>query len=291
MPFCIREAAFASFRQFDTLPPALGLRARADHLRNGLTPQPEYWDSAQEINRRTPKSSRVLLLSGIKTYYVDRRCSTDHQHINPVPVLRELRMAGSVDRLAIRLRQGGYTFFWYQHRAAIAAAGSVWARLTDQEAEQYVGWLRTRTAFAFQAGEALVYSLPRRPGARPLGRVPLLEEAAMTEVTDGRPGPALRQLCRLAPESASCALARGVGILLNPALDPSAARDPLTVAVTSPEASSIAWRAYGFVLERAGETARALAAYRVAVGINPGDPEARGSLARLSGRAPAGSGR
>ena len=290
-PFCLREAAFASFRQFDTLPPALGLRAREDHLRNGLTPQPEYWDSAQEINRRTPRSSRVLLLSGIKTYYADRRCSTDHQHINPIPVLRELRMAGSVDRLVIRLKQAGYTFFWYQHRAAIAAAGSDRARLTDREAELYVGWLRTRTAFAFRAGEALVYSLPRGPGSRGLGRVPLMEEAAMTEVTDGRPGPAMRQLCRLVPESSSCAMARGVGILLNPALDPSAARDPLTAAVASPEASSIAWRAYGFVLERAGETARALAAYRVAVGISPGDPDARGSLARLSGRAPSGPGR
>jgi len=284
-PFCLREAAFASFRQFDTLPPALGLRAREDHLRNGLTPQPEYWDSAMEINRVAPRRARVMLLCGIKTYYVDRRCSTDHQHINPVPLLRELRMAGSLERLVIRLRQGNYAFLWYQHRATIAASRSDTARLTDREADLYVAWLRTRTEYAFRAGEALVYSLRSAPGSRKLGRVPLLEEAAMTEVTDGRAGTAARQLSRLAPESSSCAMARGVGILLNPSLDPSAARSPLSAAVASPEASSIAWRAYGFVLERAGETTGALTAYRVAVGINPGDPDARGSLARLSGRA------
>jgi hypothetical protein len=284
LPFCLREAAFASFRQFDPLPPALGLRTREVHLRNGLSPQPEYWDASQAINKETPARSRVLILASIKSYYIDRRCSTDHQHINPVPVLRYLRLAGAVDRLAIRLKQEGYTHFLCLHRASIVAARSSRAAMTDREAELYVEWLRTRTSFAFRRGEALVYHVRRGGAPRKLGRVPLLEEEAMTEVTERRPGNACRQLYRYAPGSSSGETARGVVILLDPANPPSAARAALEAAVASFEASAIAWRALGFVMERQGDLPRALACYRRAVEINPSDPECRDSLRYLTGR-------
>ncbi len=280
-PFCLQDAARASFLQYDTLPPALGLRSREEHLRAGLMPQPEYWETAREINRRTPRHARLLLVGGFKSYYIDRRCSVPHQHYDPVPLLRELRGLTSPERLAIRFRQLGYTHLVYLARAATVIPDLPGAEMSATEAERYVAWLRRSTAYEFRRGESLVYTLRRRRQPRELGRVPLLEEFAMKEVTERKTAGAMDRLARLAPESSSLAMARGVRVVLNASADPSEALRPLSAAVRDPESSPIAWRALGFVLERQGESGRALACYQRAIELNPSDAEAHFNAGQL----------
>jgi tetratricopeptide (TPR) repeat protein len=254
------------------------------HLRFGLSPQPEYWDGAQAINRTTPRRARLLIVSGIKSYYIERRCSTEHQHIEPVPLLRDLKSSESARRLAVRLRQHGYTHLYYMPRATVGVVDSPLAAMTDAEAGRYVAWLRESTSFGFREGETLVYLLHPPGKRRPLGRVPLLEESAMKDVTEHRDGGGFARLGRLAPESSSFTMARGVRVLLDPSGNPGKALAPLSSAVRDPEASAIAWRALGFVLDRMGETQRAMACYRRSIEINPSDAEARFNAGQLLAR-------
>ena len=112
----------------------------------------------------------------------------------------------------------------------------------------------------------------------------MLEELALKEVTDGSVTGAVDRLGRLAPESSSYAMLRGLRVLLDPARDPSDALAPLAAAIRDPEASAIAWRAYGFALERTGETGRALMCYRRAIDLLPVDPEVHYNLGQLLSR-------
>jgi len=276
-PFTVAAAMHGSFVVFDTLPPALGLRSHADHLRNGLDPAPEFFDVAAELGRRTPPRARLMFLAGIKNYYVPRRCSTAHQHIAPVPILRMLHLAGSAHRLAIRLRQDGYTYLVDLARATTSAVEGPGSGPDAREARIFVEWLRTSTSFSFRTGEAQVYTLG--PGHRPrrLGRVPLLEPSVVGRITGSDPaaGTAVAVLASLAPESSSTALARGLAALLATPPRMMEARDQLERAVRDPEASSLAWRGLGWACDRTGDPGRALTSFHQAIALNPSDVDSR----------------
>lgn len=276
-PWVVAAAAHGSFVVFDTMPPALGLRSHADHLRNGLDPAPEFSDVAAELGRRTPPRARLMFLAGIKNYYVPRRCSNAHQHICPVPVLRMLRQAGSAHRLAIRLRQDGDTYLVDLARATTSAVEGPGTGPDEREARILVEWLRTSTSFSFRTGEAEVYALSPQPRPRRLGRVPLLEPAVVGRITAGDPAarPAIAVLASLAPESSSTALARGLAALLATPPRVAQAREELERAVRDPETSSLAWRGLGWAYDRTGEPGKALTSFHQAVALNPSDVDSR----------------
>jgi tetratricopeptide (TPR) repeat protein len=276
-PFAAVAVARGSLGAFDPLPPALGWRARADHLRNGLDPAPEYFDSAARLASSTAPRARLLYLAGIKTYYVPRRCSTAHQDICPVPLLRELRQAGTAPRLAIRLRQQGYTVLVDLIRATTSAVEGMHLVITPAESRTLVTWLRADTAFAFRAGEADVYTLAAPRAPRRLGRVPLLEPTVLGRVTAGDPAAraAVAELEALAPESSSAMLARGLEHLLAPQPRLAEARRDLEAAVRDPEVTALAWRGLGWAQDRTGAHALALTSFRKAVALNPSDVDSR----------------
>ena len=243
----------------------------------GLSPQPEYLTGAREANARLPKRARLLFVAGLKSYYFERRAAIPHQHIDPIPLVRLMREAGGAGRLAVRLKQAGYTHLVYMPRAALAYPCPGVPEMTDAEARAYVDWLRRDTAYEFRAGETLFYSLGRNARPRRLGRVPLLEDGGLRTLSGPSDHPALRafsQLAALAPESSSYSMLRGVRLLLGGAGGASAAAPHLATASRDPEVSSVAWRAYGFSLFTGGEYGRALAAFRRAVELNPSDAEA-----------------
>jgi len=274
VPVGARDALRTSVLQYDPIPPALGLRGYAEHMRGGLPPQPEYWEGAQLCNRRLPPKARLLFFSGIKSYRYDRRSTIPHQHLDPCPLLRELRLAGTSVRLAVRLRQSGFTHLVYMPRVAGSITDLPYVTVSPADAAGIVGWLRRFTAFDFRWGETLVYSLGRNPAPRPLGRVPLLEEYAMKEATHeaGTGGAfAIPALEKLAPESSTLDQTRGIMALMAAPSRPAEAVALLSRAVRSPEASPAAWRALGFALGETGDGGQALACYRQALELLPTD--------------------
>lgn len=280
-PLCLKAAASASWGQYDCLAPALGLRSHARHLEYGLPPQPEYWESAGRINAELPRRARLLFASGIKSYYIDRRATVAHWDINPVPVMHELKRAGSAERLAIRLRQRGLTHFVYMPRAMRIVPTVPGSAMREPEAGEYVRWLRGWTTFAFRVREVLVYALGPRRHPRDLGRVPVLEEFALKEATEEGPSAASALLARLAPESSSLGVARGVRTLLSRPEAPEAALSALSRMERDPEAPAVGWRALGFASYRTGSFDRALAAFRKSVELDPSDAETRYNTGEL----------
>jgi tetratricopeptide (TPR) repeat protein len=277
-PVAVREAARASFVQYSTLYPFLGLRARAEYLRLGLSPEPEYRDASLRANAELPARARLFFVAGLKSWYFERRCAIAHQHIDPIPLLRMLREAGSAERLAGRLRQGGFTHLVYMPRAALAYPCPGAPEMTDAEAGEYYRWFSGHTAYLFRTGEALFYSLLPARRARTPGRVPLLEDGALKALSDPSgqwsAKRAMAQLSRLAPSSSSVAMLKGSGLLLGPDRSASRALSFLGRAVRDPEVSSVAWRACGYSLFLQGEEDRALACFRQAADLNPADGEA-----------------
>jgi tetratricopeptide (TPR) repeat protein len=288
VPLGALDALQNSILEFDPLPPALGLRTMERHMRSGLPPQPEYWEAAQLCNTRLPRRSRLLFLSGIKSYRFDRRCTVPHQAVDPSPFLREYKRAGSPGRLAIRLRQAGFTHVVYLPRVSAVLPDLPELAFREPEAAGIVSWMRRFTAFDFRWGEALVYSLGRNPVPRQLGRVPFLEEYAMKEATGPGSVPvpwAMTALAKLAPESSTNGQVRGIRILMGPPPRPAEALGPLGAATRSEEASSSTWRAYAFALGETGDGMRALACYRQALELLPSDGQAHFGMGIVLARA------
>jgi len=277
-PLALRDAARASFVQYSTLYQFLGLRPRETYLRLGLSPEPEYRDASLAANSELSPKARLFFVAGLKSWYFERRCAVPHQHIDPIPLLRMLREAGSAGRLAARLRQGGFTHLVYMPRAALAYPCPGAAEMTDAEAAEYVRWFAGGTTYLFRTGEALFYSLGRNPRPRSPGRVPLLEDGALKALSDPAgewaAKRAMAQLSRLAPASSSVAMLKGSALLVGADRSASRALPLLERAVRDPEVSSVAWRACGYSLFLMGEEDRALACFRQAVTLNPSDAEA-----------------
>jgi len=274
--------------QFDPLPPAVGLRSFEKHMRSGLPPQPEYWEGAMMCNARLPRGSRLLFVSGIKSYRFDRRCTVPHQHLDPCPLLREWTHAGTAARLAVRLRQEGFTHVVYFPRVAGGLTELPYVTFTAPDAAGIVAWLKGFTQFDFRWGEMLVYALTRNARPRELGRVPLLEEYAMKEAispAEVKTPWVIAALGRLAPESSTLGQARGVRTLMGPPARPAAAQPLLAGAIRSPEASPATWRAYAYTLGETGDGMRALACYRQALELLPTDGQAHFGVGIILARA------
>ena len=284
LPVSLYDKLKASVRQYNALVAGSGLMSRVDFLRHGLQPKPEYWDGAMEINRNTPKKSRFLLVSGIKSYYIERRAMVSHQHLDPVPLFRFARSAPSADRMAIRLRQLGISHILYLDRALEGATAARFPWMDEAAYSRYVEWWRGWTSFDFRVGESLVYSVSYSRNSRILGRLPVLEQAVMAGYAAGdRPAgrAALARLVRLAPESSSADMARGLSILMGGGADIAGAAEPLSRAVKSPEASSVSWRALGYVMTKQGNQDKAGTCFLEAVALNPEDAEAHFNLGQV----------
>jgi hypothetical protein len=277
VPLGAWDALRTATLQFDPLPPALGLRGFARHMRSGLPPQPEYWEGAMMVNARLPKSARLLFVSGIKSYRFDRRCTVPHQHLDPCPLLREWTLAQSPRRLAIRLREEGFSHVIYFPRVAGVLADLPYVSFAAPDAAGIVAWLRGYTRFDFRWGEMLAYALTRNARPRALGRVPVVEEYAMKEAMspgDVRAPWVVKALEKLAPESSTLGQAHGIRTLMGPPPRPVEALVALGQATRSEEASPATWRAYAFALGETGEGMRALACYRQALELLPTDGQA-----------------
>jgi len=281
LPVSLFDKVRASAIQFNAFVAGAGLVSREDYLRLGLQPKPEYWDGAWEVNRNIPKRSRLLLVSGIKAYYFERRAMVSHQHLDPVPLFRLARAAPTAERLAVRLRQLGITHIIYLARALEGGPAKGYSWMDEGAYSRFVDWFRGWTSFEVRLGECLIYSVRHSRVNRPLGRVPVLEQEVIQELSSGgRAGgnPALARLIRLAPDSSAARMARGLAVLTRRGSDPLDALEPLSQAVSNIEASPVSWRALGYVYTKQGSQERAGQCFIEAVSLDPDDAEAHYNL-------------
>lgn len=281
LPFFILDKTHVSVANYDALWTGSGFASTENYLRTGLSPAPEYWEGAQQLNRRSPSGARFLFFSGIKSYYIDRFCAVVHQHIDPTPVLRMAGEAPDAERMGIRMRQRGFSGLVFLARAVESPEGNDPLSLPDPVLKRYVEFLRKWTKFDFRAGEFLFYTIGRNRVPRKLGVVPVLEQAVLKVFTDkpAETSATVARLERLAPESSSVALARGVSLLVPERGKEAEAADFLARAARSLESSYVAWRAWAYALSLMQEYERAVECGQRAIELNPDDGEAHFNLA------------
>jgi tetratricopeptide (TPR) repeat protein len=287
LPVALFDKLRASALQFNALVTGGGFMTRADYLQQGLQPKPEYWDAAVELNRSTPAKSRLLLVSGIKSYYIERRAMVPHQHLDPVPLYRFARAASSAERMAVRLRQLGITHVVYFERALEGGVAKRPAWMDEAAMSRYVGWWRGWTRYDFRKGDCFVYRVSRVRADRMLGRIPMMEQDVMSGLANNDlagAGSASALLARLAPDSSAALMARGLVELVGREGGYYTAERLLTKSVENPEASSIAWRALGYAWTKLNNQEKAGECFLAAIAFNPSDAEAHFNLGLIYNR-------